>query len=243
MIKFIVRRLLFGMLVLLGTSVLIFIIARVVPGDVATIALGSRATDAAKEALREELYLNDHLPIQYVKWLGDVLQGDFGNSFITKRAVVQDVKQFFPATLELIMVSGVFIIIGTFTLGILAGKHKNSPIDGLVRMMSYIGIALPAFVVGILLLLLFGYKFKVIPVLGRLNSMAPPAHITGLYMWMAYLSAILRLLGTLLHIFTACLCFSFRAVGTGRPVLRSSLVDNSNREYMVVSTSYGLPSD
>lgn len=244
MIKFIVRRLLFGILVLLGTSVLIFIIARVVPGDVATIALGSRATDAAKEALREELYLNDHLPIQYVKWLGDVLQGDFGNSFITKRAVVQDVKQFFPATLELIMVSGVFIIIGTFTLGILAGKHKNSPIDGLVRMMSYIGIALPAFVVGILLLLLFGYKFKVIPVLGRLSTgMAPPAHITGLYMVDGILVGNFAVAwDAFIHLLPPAFALALGPLVQDARVLRSSLVDNSNREYMVVSTSYGLPS-
>ena len=73
MLKYIIKRLLLGVLVLFGTSILIFAIARVVPGDVATIALGSRATDSAKEALREELYLNDALPVQYVKWLRDVL--------------------------------------------------------------------------------------------------------------------------------------------------------------------------
>lgn len=83
--KFIAKRLLLGVLVLLGTSILIFIIARVVPGDVASIALGSRASESAKEALREELYLNDPLPVQYIKWLGDALHGDFGDSFITKR--------------------------------------------------------------------------------------------------------------------------------------------------------------
>ncbi|MEG0021117.1 MAG: ABC transporter permease, partial [Oscillospiraceae bacterium] len=154
-LKFILKRMLLGILVLLGTSVMIFIIARVVPGDVATIALGSRATDAAKEALREELYLNDPLPIQYVKWLGDVVQGDFGNSFITKRPVSMDVKQFFPATAELAIFAGIFMTLGTFGLGILSGKHKNTWIDGFVRIMSYVGIALPAFVEGVLLLILF----------------------------------------------------------------------------------------
>jgi len=244
MLKLIVRRLLLGILVLLGTSVLIFIIARVVPGDVATIALGSRATDAAKEALREELYLNDHLPIQYVKWLGDVLQGDFGNSFITKRAVVQDVKQFFPATLELIIISGIFIVIGTFTLGILAGKHKNSPMDGFVRLMSYIGIALPAFVVGILLLLLFGYKFQVIPVLGRLSAgLAPPAHITGLYVVDGILTGNFTVAwNAFIHLLPPAFALALGPLVQDARVLRSSLVDNSSREYMVVSISYGLPS-
>ena len=78
-----------------------------------------------------------------------------------------DIEQFLPATLELVIIAGVFIVIGTFGLGLLAGKHKNTWIDGLIRILSYIGVALPAFVVGILLLLLFGYKLEAIPVLGR----------------------------------------------------------------------------
>jgi len=242
-LKFIGKRLLLGILVLLGTSILIFIIARVVPGDVATIALGSRASDEAKAALRAELYLNDPLPVQYVKWLGDVVQGNFGNSFITKRAVVTDVKQFFPATLELILVAGLFIIIGTFALGILAGRHKNTWVDGLVRILSYIGIALPAFVVGILLLLLLGYQFHIIPVLGRLSSsLAPPMHITGLYMVDGLLSGNFKVAGdAFLHVLPPAFALALGPLVQDARVLRSSLVDNSSKEYMTVSVSYGLP--
>lgn len=147
-----------GILVLFGTSLLIFTIARVVPGDVATIALGARATEAAKEALRMEMNLYDPFPVQYVKWLTSAVTGNFGNSFVTKRPVAMDVAQFLPATLELIIMAGVFMVIGTFILGLLAGKYKNTWVDGLIRVLSYIGVALPAFVIGILLLLLFGYK-------------------------------------------------------------------------------------
>ena len=176
--KFICKRLLLGIFVLLGTSILIFTIARIVPGDVPTIALGSRASEAAKEALREELYLNDAFPIQYAKWLSDVLHGDFGNSFITKRPVVDDVKQFLPATVELAIMAGILMVIGTFVLGILSAKYKNTWIDGLIRILSYVGIAIPAFVVGILLLLLLGYTFPILPVLGRLSSgLEPPIAI------------------------------------------------------------------
>ena len=180
MLKYIIKRLLLGVLVLFGTSILIFAIARVVPGDVATIALGSRATDSAKEALREELYLNDALPVQYVKWLRDVLHGNFGNSFITKRPVSDDVRQFLPATAELALVSGIFMIIGTFGLGLLAGRYKNTWVDGVIRVLSYVGIALPAFVVGTFLLLLFGYALPILPVLGRLSTgVTAPPDITG----------------------------------------------------------------
>ncbi len=242
--KFICKRLLLGIFVLLGTSILIFTIARVVPGDVPTIALGSRASEAAKEALREELYLNDSFPVQYVKWLSDVLHGDFGNSFITKRPVIDDVKQFLPATLELAIVAGVLMVIGTFVLGILSAKYKNTWIDGLIRILSYVGIAIPAFVVGILLLLLLGYTFPILPVLGRLSTgIEPPRTITGLYILDGLLSGNLNVAwDAFLHLLLPALALAVGPIVQDARVLRSSLVDNSGKEYMSVSTGYGLPS-
>lgn len=241
--KFLVKRLLLGILVLLGTSILIFIIARVVPGDVATIALGSRATESAKEALRQELYLNDPLPIQYVKWLRDAMHGNFGNSFITKRAVSADVVQFFPATAELALTAGIFMVIGTFFLGILSGRHKNSWIDGVIRILSYIGIALPAFVVGILLLLLFGYAIPILPTLGRLSTgVAAPPTITGFFVLDGLLTGHFAAAGdAFLHLLLPAFALALGPIVQDARVLRSSLVDNSSAEYMAVSTGYGLP--
>lgn len=243
MAKFIIKRLLLGVFVLFGTSILIFTIARVVPGDVATIALGSRATDAAKEALREELYLNDILPVQYVKWMGDVLRGNFGSSFITKRPVMEDVKQFLPATAELALLSGIFMIIGTFILGVLSGRYKDTWIDGTVRVLSYIGIAMPAFVIGILLLLLFGYQLPIIPVLGRLSpGITPPNTITGMYVLDGILTGNLRLSwDAFLHLLIPAFSLSLGAMVQDARVLRASLVDNSGKEYMAVSSGHGLP--
>ena len=244
-LKFIVKRLLLGVLVLLGTSIMIFTIARVVPGDVAKIALGSRASEAAKEALREELHLNDSLAVQYIKWLGDALHGDFGNSFITKRAVSADVAQFLPATLELVLISGIFIVIGTFALGILAGKHKNTWVDGLIRVLSYVGVALPAFVVGILLLLLFGFKWQVIPVLGRLSTgMAEPTKITGFFILDGLLTGQPAVVwDAFLHLLLPALALAIGPIVQDARILRSSLVDNSGKEYMAVSTGHGLPAN
>lgn len=244
MAKFIVKRIFMGIFVLLGTSILIFTIARVVPGDVASIALGSRASEAAKEALRVEMNLYDPLPIQYVKWLGRVLQGDFGDSFITRRAVMEDVAQFLPATLELVLITGLLIVGGSFLLGILAAKHKDTWIDGMIRILSYIGVALPAFVVGVLLLLLFGYALPVLPVLGRLSSnLAPPTHITGFYILDGLLTGQFGVAwDAFLHLLVPAIALAVGPIVQDARVLRSSMVDNSTKEYMVVSTGYGLPS-
>jgi len=243
MLSFIIKRLLLGVLVLLGTSILIFIIARVVPGDVATIALGARASEAAREAFIAEMYLDYPLPMQYVRWLSDVLRGDFGNSFITRRPVLDDVAQFYPATLELILMAGVFIVIGTFTLGILAGKYRNTWVDGLIRVLSYIGIAMPAFVVAILLLLLFGHHIQIIPVIGRLSSgMAAPQHITGMFILDGILTGnFAAAWNAFLHILPPAFALALGPLVQDARVLRSSLVDNSGKEYMSVSRSYGLP--
>lgn len=245
MIKYIAKRLLMGILVLFGTSILIFTIARVVPGDVATIALGSRATEAAKEALRQEMNLYDPLPLQYIKWLSSAVQGNFGNSFVTKRPVYMDIVQFLPATLELVIISGFFMVIGTFVLGLLAGKYKNTWVDGLIRVLSYVGVALPAFVVGILLLLLLGYKLQVIPVLGRLSSsMAAPDKITGFFIIDGILAGQFHVAwDAFLHLLLPALSLAVGPFVQDARVLRSSLVDNSAKEYMAVSTGHGLPSN
>ncbi len=85
--------------------------------------------------------------------------------------------------------AGVFMVIGTFILGLLAGKYKNTWVDGLIRVLSYIGVALPAFVIGILLLLLFGYKLQAIPVLGRLSTtLVAPKTVTGFFVLDALLA-------------------------------------------------------
>lgn len=243
MIKYIIKRLLMGILVLFGTSLLIFTIARVVPGDVATIALGARATEAAKEALRMEMNLYDPFPVQYVKWLTSAVTGNFGNSFVTKRPVAMDVAQFLPTTLELIIMAGVFMVIGTFILGLLAGKYKNTWVDGLIRVLSYIGVALPAFVIGILLLLLFGYKLQAIPVLGRLSTtLVAPKTVTGFFVLDALLAGDFTVAwDAFLHLLLPALALAVPPMVQDARILRSSLVDNSAKEYMAVSTGHGLP--
>lgn len=242
--KFVAKRLLLGVLVLLGTSILIFTIARVVPGDITTLALGSHATDAAREALREELNLHDPLPVQYVKWLGDALKGDFGESFITKRAVLDDVRQYLPATAELVLVAGMILIIGTFSLGLLSARHKDKLLDSIIRVLSYIGIAIPSFVVGILLLLVFGYEIPVLPVLGRLSTgVAEPVHITGLYILDGVLTGDFVAAGdAFLHLILPAFALALGPMVQDARVLRSSLIDNSSKEYMGVSKAFGIPS-
>lgn len=241
--RYIIKRLFTSILVIFGLSLLIFIISRIIPGDPARLALGSKATSEAVEALSKEMNLDKPLPAQYILWIKNVLHGDFGRSLVSKRPVVMDIKQFLPATLELILFSGVIMIFSAFVLGVISVKHKDKLADGLIRIFSYIGIALPSFVVAVLLLLLFGFVWQVIPVLGRLSPGAnPPQHITGMYVIDGILTGNPAIaFDALLHLLLPGIALALGPIFQDARILRSSLIDNSSKEYVTVSKSYGLP--
>lgn len=241
--RYVLKRLLQGIFVLLGISILIFVLSRVVPGDPGRLALGPRATQEAVDQLNQQLYMDKPLPIQYISWLRDVSKGDFGISIVTKRSVSTDVVQFFPATLELVFMAGIFMVLGALLLGKLAAKYKDSFVDGLVRFLSYTGIAIPSFVVSILFLLVFGHLWKVIPVLGRLSpGLTPPPTITGFYTVDGLLNGQFRLAwDAFLHLLLPALALSLGGMFQDARLLRNALTENMTKEYMIVSKSYGLP--
>ena len=243
MVRYVLKRLLQGIFVLFGVSIMIFVLSRVVPGDPGRLALGPRATQEAVDELNHQLYMDKPLPVQYACWIRDIFKGDLGISIVTKRSVSQDVAQFLPATLELVLVAGVFMVCGALLLGTLAARFKDSFVDGLVRVMSYTGIALPSFVVSILFMLLFGHVWPVIPVLGRLSGgVTPPADITGLYILDGLLTGRPAVAwNAFLHLILPALALAFGGMFLDARLLRNALTENAVKEYMQVSKSYGLP--
>lgn len=143
---------------------------------------GRHATQEAVDNLSKQMYLDKPLPVQYILWFRDVLHGDFGISLSTRRSVTEDMKQLLPATFELIFWSALFMVGGSLILGRAAARHRDGILDSIIRVFSYIGIAVPSFVVAIVLLVIFGNLWQVIPTLGRLSTgVAPPDTITGFY--------------------------------------------------------------
>ena len=180
-ITYILKRLLHSILVLLGLSILIFIIARVVPGDPARMALGPRAPEDVVERFREDLHLNDPIYVQYYHWIKGAIRGDFGYSILTKRSVTTDIKEFFPATLELMLLTGLIMSVLGILLGIASARNANKWPDNVVRVFSYLGVCTPAYVFAILFLLIFGYLLNILPTIGRLSPWIDhPPTVTGL---------------------------------------------------------------
>ena len=161
--RYILRRLGFLLLTVLITSIIIFGVTQALPGDVARILLGREAGEAALEELREELGLNEPLPIQYVDWLTDFVQGDWGRSFSTQQPVYPLVRQRLRNSLILTAFTLVISVPLAIGLGVLAGLQEDSWLDNVISIGSLAVVGLPEFVTGLVLIQIFAFGLDLLP--------------------------------------------------------------------------------
>lgn len=181
MTQYIIRRLLALIPILLGVSMLIFLVMRLIPGDPARQALGIEATGEQVAVLRKSWRLDEPLPAQYVAWLQHALQGDLGRSTVSRVPVTQEVLSRLPATLALTVASSIVAIVVGLFLGILSAIRHNSLIDRGTMLLSLIGICTPSFWLGLLLLLAFSVRFGWFPSAGAggISHLVLPAITLG----------------------------------------------------------------
>ena len=163
MSRYILRRTGFLLLTLLLTSIIVFGVTQVLPGDVARVILGREAGDAALDSLREELGLNDPLPIQYLRWLGNFILGDWGESFSTRAEVRPFVLQRLNNSLMLAAVTLVIAVPTAIALGVIAGLNENKSVDSAINVSALSVVGLPEFVTGILLIEIFAFRLGIFP--------------------------------------------------------------------------------
>ena len=241
--SFLLKRLLLSIFVIFGLSIVIFIIARVVPGDPARMALGPRAPEEVVQRLRQEMYLDKPLPEQYFYWIRGVFSGDFGRSLVTKRAVSEDIKEYLPATMELAIFAGILMAIFAVLLGTLAARYKNTWVDSLIRTLSYFGVAIPAFVAAIIFMMLFGYYWPILPVLGRLSpGISHPTRITGLLTLDSLIQGnFVTFWDAFKHLILPSVALSLGALFQEARITRSSMVDNMRKDFLSAERGYGIP--
>ena len=239
-LRFLGSRFLSGVVVLIGVSVLIFLLARVIPGDPARLALGPNATPAQVQALGDRLGLNEPVMTQYWQFLVNAAHRDFGISLYTNRPVAEDLRTSFPATLELVLVSITFITVFGLLLGILAAHYRNSPTDNGLRLIAVLSVVSPTFVWAILLMLVFGFALGWFPISGRLTvGVAAPEHVTGLIILDAALAgdwATMR--DALYHIVLPGLALSLPAMGQTARLTRTNLVDAYESQYIELARAF-----
>jgi len=165
-LRYIVQRLVLSIPVFLGVVTIVFLVVRVIPGDPAVAALGDYASKEAVEALRQRMGLNEPLPVQYVRFLGSLVRGDLGSSMITSSSIRDQVIHALPYTLELTVLA---ILIGTLLgipIGVYTAIRRNRMADYIGRVLSLTGLSVPAFYLGILLILLLAIQFQWLPATG-----------------------------------------------------------------------------
>lgn len=165
-LKYILKRLLALIPVIIGVTFLVFMIMQLAPGDPVQMILGENATPEQKTELREKMGLNDSVLVQYVRYLVNFCKGDLGISYSTKRPVIDEVASRFPFTLNLSIVAGVVSIILAIPLGILAAVKQNTIFDNISMIISLIGVSMPIFWLASLLVLVFSLKLGWLPVQG-----------------------------------------------------------------------------
>lgn len=174
MLKFILARLVATVPVLLILSVAIFLMLHLTPGDPVKLMLGEDATPEATTALRRDLGLDKPLPVQYLHWLSNLLRGDLGRSIRTHQPVVEAIVSRLPVTLELAFLALIVALLIGLPAGIVAAIRRNSPADIACTTFSLLGISLPNFFLGILLILLLSLKLRILPPSGYVPFVQNP---------------------------------------------------------------------
>lgn len=240
-ISLILRRLATSLLVLFGVSVLIFAIARIIPGDPARIALGPNASVEQVEILRDKLHLNDNLVTQYGYFISDLFKGDLGTSLYTNRAVTSDIIQFLPATLELILMAGILMVGIGLPLGILAARFRDSWVDHFVRVISMLGVSAPSFVWAVVLMLCFSYFITLFPIAGRLSSAYTIPHVTGFLLIDTLLAGNIKAFGSAFwHLLLPAFALSLSGIGQAARLTRGNMVETYEKPYIEMAQAYGF---
>lgn len=174
MFVYILRRIVLAVPVLIGILFLTFLLSRLIPGDPCRAVLGEKATDVICDAFMERMGLNKPIPVQFVYYFGRVLTGDLGDSLRFGRPVTEMLMERLPVTIELAILSLLVATIVGMTLGVMAAKWQNSPIDAGTMIFANLGVSVPIFVLGLLAAYLFAVTLKdtpfALPPSGRLQA-------------------------------------------------------------------------
>ncbi len=186
--RYVLRRVLTSLLVVLGVVTITFVVSRLVPSDPASLYAGARARPEQVEQVRQDLNLDAPVLSQYVSYLGDLVRGDFGVSFATKRPISQDLRRFLPATLELALSATALSMLVGIPAGVAAAARQRRIGDTSIRLLAVTGVSVPVFWSALLLQLLFASKLGWLPLAGRTDTATSFSEPTGFFLIDAALS-------------------------------------------------------
>lgn len=240
MTQYILRRLLLVVPVVIGVTFLAYAMV-LLTGDPTSALAGEHASPELRAQIRERLGLDDPLPVQYVRFVGRLLQGDLGTSVMTRSPVVNELKQFFPATFELALSAMVIAVLVGIPLGVIAGYKHNTFIDLANTFGALVGVSMPIFWLALILLWVFGLKLGWFPTTGRLDPSVDLEIVTRFYVLDSILTGNLRALGNALH-HLALPAFALATIPTAfiARITRSAMLDVLGDDYIRTARSKGV---
>ncbi|MCP4630538.1 MAG: ABC transporter permease [bacterium] len=170
MISLLFRRLVLGIATMWAASVLVFVGTEVLPGDVATAVLGQSATPETVAAIREELNLDRPAAVRYIEWLSGLLRGEMGNSLSTGRSVASIIPDWLGNTLLLALLTALIAVPISLTLGLISAAFPDGPVDRAISVISLVGVSLPEFFTGVLLVLIFAVSLQLLPAVSSVSD-------------------------------------------------------------------------
>ncbi len=240
--EYIIKRLLLLIPILIGVSFISFILIRLIPGDPARVILGERATPGELARIREELGLNKPILIQYLIFLKPIIKGAPGRSIMTREKVINEIMIRFPATIELTLFS-MFIasFLGIF-FGILASLKPGSIVDTFVMFLALVGVSMPIFWLGLMLIWFGALYLGWFPPSGRLDVDINLNVITNFYLIDSVLTGNFKaFFNSLYHLILPSIALSSVPMATIARMTRSSMLEVLNQEYILVEYAKGLP--
>jgi peptide/nickel transport system permease protein len=242
MLRYVVRRLLLLIPILLGVSILIFFWIRALPGNPASALLGERATPELVKEYKERYGLDRPLPVQYWDYLKVTLQGDLGTSTSSRRSITSEIRRRFPATVELAAAAMLFAVGLGIPLGFLAAKRYGGIFDNVSLVGSLLGISIPIFFLGIILKYFFAVRWHWLPSVGREDVELSPKHPTGFYIldglithdWTALWDAVK-------HLILPAIALGSIPLAVITRITRAAVLDVQNEDYVRTARSKGLP--
>ncbi len=241
MLRFIVRRVLVAVPVLLGLSIILFLFLRLLPGGgPAEAILGQHATPQLVAQINETEGFNRPLYEQYLSYISRLLQGDFGSSFLDGRQVADTFLVRFPGTMELTMGALIFAVGLGIPLGRLAARHPNSWIDGLVTVISLFGISIPVFVLGYTLAFVFGVQLHWLPTFGQIDPRLDVEPVTHFAIIDAILAGHWYVIDAVSHLILPSIALGSIPFAVFTRITRASVIEVSNEDYVRTARAKGL---
>lgn len=228
--------------VIIGVTLVVFLTMRVLPGDPARLLLRDQgASPEQVAALRAQLGLDDPLPVQYLRYLSDVARGDLSTSFSMRRPVLDIILSRVPATVELAMVAVLLAVVIGVLAGTLAAMNAGKAIDYLATSLSTVGLSIPSFWIGLMLILYFAANLQVLPSFGRFDDAVQLQRVTGLHLLDGVLTGNLPALRSALrHLLLPSVALGIVLATYITRVVRAAMVEALAQDYTRTAAAKGV---